>query len=168
MTVRSHWLKPGGIHANFKLINYYISNSVFNFLCQFKLTWGMASLQRCALIFASVFVMHFFGQEALCSKSNNRNTGEGLLFANFARDLNHYLNATKVGSYDVHGVDACPFKCLCTHSCLSLNVAAHPDIHGQFLCELLATDKYNSSDKFLQHSDFHHYSIQVSYFTPLF
>ena len=91
-------------------------------------------------------------------------TGEGgLAYANFVRDPFHYLNATKVGSSLVDDVDACNFACVGDPSCVSLNVAAQPDVHGHLLCELLATDKYNSSDKFKENPGFHHYSVAVRF-----
>ena len=83
-------------------------------------------------------------------------------FANFVHHPFRYLNATKIGSHLVHEVEACNFACVGDKSCVSLNVAAHPDIHGHFLCELLSSDKYNSSGQFLPHPDFDHYSIHVS------
>ncbi|XP_068679247.1 epidermal growth factor-like protein 6 [Montipora foliosa] len=41
----------------------------------------------------------------------------------------------------------------------SYNLAAKPDINGKLLCELLPSDKYNNSDKFVSNEFFHHFSI---------
>ena len=56
----------------------------------------------------------------------------------------------------------CSFACLDTPSCFSFNLAAFPDISNKLLCELLPSDKYNNSDKFMQSDTFHHFSIAVS------
>ena len=126
----------------------------------------MAGL-RYTLLFASLFlIVHFFSlNEVSGAKNNKRNTGQGLSYANFVRDPFHYLNATKVGSSLVANVALCNLDCLANPSCVSLNVAAEPDIYGHLLCELLATDKYNSSDQFHKNPEFHFYSLYVSSFS---
>ena len=118
---------------------------------------------RHALPFVSLFTIHFFFlNEASGAKNNKRNTGQGLSYANFVRDPFHYLNATKVGSSLVHKASACNLACLSNPSCVLLNVEAEPN--GHFRCELLATDKYNSSDQFKENPEFHYYSLYVSSF----
>ena len=42
------------------------------------------------------------------------------------------------------------------------SMATFPDVNGKFLCELLASDKYNNSDKFITSKEFHHFHIPVS------
>ena len=117
---------------------------------------------RHALLFASVFAIHFFSVHIVSgAEKYKKNTGQGLSYANFVPDLFHYLNATKVGSSLVVDVALCNIACLSNPSCVSFNVAAEPDIYGHLLCELLATDKYNSSDQFKENPDFHYYSIYV-------
>ena len=126
----------------------------------------MAALRH-ALLFASLFVIHIFSLNGVSGAKNKKTTGQGLSYANFVRDPSHYLNATKVGSSLVHKASACNLACVDNPSCFSFNVAAEPDIHGHFLCELLATDKYNSSDQFKENPEFHYYSIYVSSFTAV-
>ena len=116
---------------------------------------------RLALLFAPIFVIPFSLDEVSGAKNQERNTGGALSYANFVRDPFHYLNATKVGSSLVTKVSACNLACVDNPSCVSFNVAAQPDIYGHLLCELLATDKYNSSDQFKENPDFHYYSIYV-------
>ena len=124
----------------------------------------MAALRH-ALLFASLFVIHIFSLNGVSGAKNNmRNTGQGLSYANFVRDPFHYLNATKVGSSLVHKASACNLACVDNPSCVSFNVAAQPDIYGYLLCELLATDKYNSSDQFKENPGFHYYNLYVSCF----
>ena len=123
----------------------------------------MAALRH-ALLFASLFVIHIFSLNGVSGAKNKKTTGQGLSYANFVPDLFHYLNATKVGSSLVADVAFCNLECLANPSCVSFNVAAEPDIYGHLLCELLATDKYNSSDQFKENPGFHYYSLYVSSF----
>ena len=127
------------------------------------MTWSVA---RGALFLACVFAMHCLSvRDVLCAEGLKRTAvGEGFSYGNFVRDQFHYLNATKVGSSLVQDVEVCNVACVANPSCVSFNVAAEPDIHGHLLCELLATDKYNSSDQFVAHPEFHHHSIYVSRF----
>ncbi|XP_068736768.1 uncharacterized protein [Montipora capricornis] len=53
----------------------------------------------------------------------------------------------------------CSFACLEIPTCFSYNLAAYPNINGKLLCELLPSDKYNNSDKFMSSESFHHFSI---------
>ena len=122
---------------------------------------------RYALLFASIFVFHFFSLNGVSGAKNKKTTGQGLSYANFVRDPFHYLNATKVGSSLVTKASACNLACVDNPSCVSFNVAARPDIYGHLLCELLATDKYNSSDQFKENPEFHYYSIYVSSFNAV-
>ena len=110
-----------------------------------------------------IFVLCFFLESGVVFAEGLKGTfAGGFSFANFVHHPFRYLNATQVGSHFVHEAEACNFACVRDISCVSLNVAAHPDIHGHFLCELLSSDKYNSSDQFLPHPDFDHHSIHVS------
>ncbi|XP_067047367.1 uncharacterized protein [Acropora muricata] len=53
----------------------------------------------------------------------------------------------------------CSFACLDTPSCFSFNLGAITDVNDRFACELLPSDKYNNSDKFVHSNIFHHFSI---------
>ena len=111
----------------------------------------------------------FFGilHGVLCSQALQRGAGEKLSFSNFVHHRYHYLNATKLGSHSVHKLGACGFTCINTDGCFSFNIEAAADVRGHFLCEILASDKYNQSDGYKPHPDFHHYSIPVSFFCSL-
>ena len=56
----------------------------------------------------------------------------------------------------------CGIACVKSKSCFSFNIAIRPDNYGYFVCELLASDKYQKSDDFIFSDNFHHYSIVVS------
>lgn len=60
------------------------------------------------------------------------------------------------------GVGECGKLCVDHSSCFSANVAAH-FLHkgGGILCELLPSDRYNNSHKFVFSSMFNHLSIKV-------
>ena len=91
-----------------------------------------------------------------------RGSTEGVSFINFQPDEFSYLNITGIGSDRVQDGSECGFACLEIPSCFSYNLAAFPDINDKLLCELLPSDKYNNSDKFVASQLFHHFSIPVS------
>ena len=112
-------------------------------------------------------VLHFC--EVLAVKEVARTSGEGMSHGNFRRHPFHYLNLTGAAkTFFVHQTDDCALFCLRAVSCVSFNMAAYPDANSNFLCELLASDKYNASCMFLPHSYFHHYSVNVSWAGFLF
>ena len=61
----------------------------------------------------------------------------------------------------VHKLEDCGLACVNHCSCFSFNIAIRLDKNGHFVCELLATDKYNETSKFVASGDFHHFSIAV-------
>ncbi|XP_068705759.1 uncharacterized protein [Montipora foliosa] len=83
----------------------------------------------------------------------------GVSFVNFKEDKFSYLNITILGYSHVDWMPQCSFACLETVTCFSFNLAAYPNINGKLLCELLPSDKYNNSDKFMSNESFHHFSI---------
>ena len=88
-----------------------------------------------------------------------RGVQSGFAFANFELHKFSYLNITSLGSDYVLDGEECGFACVSLPSCFSYNLA---DINGRILCELLPSDKYNNSDKFVSNQSFHHFSIVVS------
>ena len=85
----------------------------------------------------------------------------GVSFVNFKEDKFSYLNITILGYSHVDWMPQCSFACLETPTRLSYNLAAYPDINGKLLCELLSSDEYNNSNKFMFNESFHHFSIAV-------
>ena len=88
------------------------------------------------------------------------NSGVG--YVNFVEEKFSYLNITALGRDFVGSMPDCSFACLETPSCFSFNFGTIPDVNDRFRCELLPSDKYNNSDKFLHSLIFDHYSIAVS------
>ena len=94
-------------------------------------------------------------------QSISREVHNGVAFANFKAHKMSYLNITSIDTdYVVDGKE-CGFACADISSCFSYNLAASYDINGRKLCELLPSDKYNNSDKFVSNQSFHHFSIVV-------
>ena len=85
----------------------------------------------------------------------------GVSFVNFKENKFSYLNITILGYSHVERIPQCSLACLETPTCFSYNLAAFPDIKDKLLCELLPSDKYNNSDKFISNEAFHHFSIAV-------
>ena len=88
---------------------------------------------------------------------NTRDSG----FAYFTEEKFSFLNITALVKRVVENSLSCAFSCLKNLACFSFNFAAFPDKAGKFTCEILWTDKYNSSENFLSSKTFHHFSIVV-------
>ena len=106
--------------------------------------------------------MRSFYFHVCVSKAFNQGSLDDLVYVNFGIDEFYYLNITSLSTALIEDESECGFACLEIPSCLSYNVAAFPDINGKLLCELLPSDKYNNSDKFVPSKVFHHLSIPVS------
>ncbi|XP_068737215.1 EGF-like repeat and discoidin I-like domain-containing protein 3 [Montipora capricornis] len=115
------------------------------------------------VIFSAIFVFDVFSackNEKKAGKVISRGEPNiGVSFVNFKEDKFSYLNITILGYSHVDRIPQCSLACLETLTCFSYNLAAFPDINGKLLCELLPSDKYNNSDKFISNEAFHHFSI---------
>jgi len=101
-------------------------------------------------------------------KTFSRDTDRGMAYAKFKAHKFSYLNITNVGSDYVLKGSECGLACVNIPSCFSFNLAAFPDImSGKILCELLPSDIYNNSKKFVASQFHHHYSIAVSEISTL-
>ena len=109
------------------------------------------------LLKALIFLPVYFFQKAFSQGSFG-----DLDYVNFMMDEFSLLNITSLGRNLLEDQIDCGFACLEIPSCISYNVAVFPDINGKLLCELLPSDKYNNSEKFIQSQYFHHFSIPVS------
>lgn len=92
-------------------------------------------------------------------KPLSRGTGEGFAYANFKPQKFSYLNVTSIGSDYVLEDSECGFVCANTPSCFSFNLGVFSAFMGKVLCELLPSDVFNNSDKFVYSQSHHHYSI---------
>ncbi|XP_067048438.1 neurogenic locus notch homolog protein 1-like isoform X2 [Acropora muricata] len=80
-------------------------------------------------------------------------------FAYFKEEKFSHLNITALVKRFADNSFSCAFSCLNNLACFSFNFAAFPDVAGKFTCEILSSDKYNSSNGFLPSKSFHHFSI---------
>ena len=97
------------------------------------------------------------------SKTLSRGTDRGMAYAKFKAHKFSYLNITNIGSDYVFKGSECGLACVNIPSCFSFNLAAFSDIiSGKILCELLPSDIYNNSKKFIASQFHHHHSITVS------
>ncbi|XP_078383144.1 uncharacterized protein LOC144665725 isoform X2 [Oculina patagonica] len=92
-------------------------------------------------------------------KSVSRSTDKGMTYANFKAHKFSYLNITSIGSDYVLKGSECGLACVDIPSCFSFNLAAFLDVNRKMLCELLPSDIYNNSGKFVASQFHHHYSI---------
>ncbi len=95
-------------------------------------------------------------------KSLSRGTDKGMAYAKFKAHKFSYLNITSIGSDYVLKGSECGLACVDIPSCFSFNLAAFLDVNRKMLCELLSSDIYNNSGKFVASQFHHHYSITVS------
>ena len=134
-----------------------------------KLTWHpilkmfviLTRTDSCVLWFFVIMIFRVKCEIVDGSKSLKRSKN-GLAYANFAALKSSYLNITPLVTVKVTGVGECGKLCVDHSSCFSANVAAY-FLHkeGGILCELLRSDKYNNSHKFVVSSMFNHLSIKV-------
>ena len=94
-------------------------------------------------------------------KALKRDAGEGVAYANFAAHKFRYLNVTPLASASVKDPRECGKLCVDHSSCFSTNLAAFRDQDGKIICELLPSDKYNNSNKYIENATFHHFSLKV-------
>ena len=78
-------------------------------------------------------------------------------FGNFICNPFRYLWEEKLASSMVADRSHCALLCVNKPKCYSFNMAAYPDFKGLYRCELLATDKYRSTERFHANSSYHHY-----------
>ena len=95
-------------------------------------------------------------------KTLSRGTDNGMAYAKFKAHKFSYLNITSIGSDYVLKGSECGLACVNIPSCFSFNLAAFYDVNRKILCELLPSDIYNNSKKFVSSQFHHHYSITVS------
>ena len=119
------------------------------------------------LLSASMFV-YFTGQildDGLCDSTNidvERDPNKELSYANFIEHFYHVLDVLNIERVAVETGSECLLRCVSSDRCFSTNVGAFQLPNGKIWCDLLPTDKYNTSEKFKTNHTFHHYSIWVS------
>ena len=121
---------------------------------------AMAHLPLLLVVFLSVHTTTTFAMEKSTPSLHRSPTGDRS-FGNFKRNPFHYLWEKNITWSMVIDQLDCTFLCVGEPKCYSINVAAHPDSNGLYLCELLATDKYRATEKFHANATFHHYSPWV-------
>ena len=98
------------------------------------------------------------------SKNLMRNAEHGLAYANFEIHKSHKLNITPLVSLAAKDFKKCGMACVDHSRCFSVNFVESSQTEGSSLCELLPSDKYLNSNKFVSTRFSHHFSIQVSEF----
>ena len=85
-----------------------------------------------------------------------------IIYANLFPFPNHKLNSPPFETRTVDVEHDCIEACTDNSRCRSLNFKQVPELNGKFICHLLDTDKFNSSELFNTSLDSHHYSFTVS------
>lgn len=123
----------------------------------------MKSLISLLFVVSSIRFSKALKNETLVLKGSlRRDTVNKSGYAGFVKHKNSYLHVSVALKGFVRRAGECAFVCANSSIGFSFNFAINPDIHGRHVCEILATDKYNASDKFSCKLGFNHYSIYVS------
>ena len=98
------------------------------------------------------------------SKEINLQRGPSRRFqqALFKTSSFHALDGKKIEISHVQSEKHCLLRCIKNLQCYSANVAVRSEDNVQVLCELLSSDKYNSSQGFRASATLSHFSISVS------
>lgn len=113
--------------------------------------------------FASFFIFCILLVFALSNETPlQRSPDKRLQFAMFKDYLFHALDDKMIETAYVETVKHCLLKCVKNRQCFSSNIGVTSRHDRKVLCELLSSDKYNSSGSFQQSPSFHHYSILAS------
>ena len=91
-----------------------------------------------------------------------RDPNKPLRYAQFIEHFYHVLHVPKIEGITVQTGRHCLLRCVKNDRCFSTNTGAFHLPNGNITCDLLPTDKYNTSEKFKANHTFHHYSIMVS------
>ena len=92
-----------------------------------------------------------------------RNTKTEVTRLSFYLHQNMFLNVVALDALLVESMLVCAMNCGREKVCFSFNLAKNADEGGQFRCDLLQTDMYNSSANLQWNKHFNHFSILVSY-----
>ena len=107
------------------------------------------------------FLFPIFSLQPISATLKSIQRSSNFRFAHFIDNFFHVLDVPELESSLVTDRNVCLRRCLKDQRCFSTNLAARPDINGNHVCELLATDKYNASNSFGPSQYFHHYSLKV-------
>ncbi|XP_031567818.1 EGF-like repeat and discoidin I-like domain-containing protein 3 [Actinia tenebrosa] len=104
------------------------------------------------------FILHLLHAVAFEEAFRASNSGV-ISFGNFFHHKDHKLVAATLKDERVESSDECLVRCVQTHGCLSVNVNTTGDDQGLYVCELLASDKYENQSNFRPSKGIDHYSI---------
>ncbi len=98
---------------------------------------------------------------ALTEQQIVRDLANGISYANFAKHDKSRLDTEQLASVTAKSSTECGGKCLLSETCLSVNYGGV----GGHECQLLAADKFDSSEKMTVDENFQHFSVAVSEFS---
>lgn len=131
------------------------------------ISYVLLTMNVFVLFSASAFIYFTFGilDASFCDASDlaglQRDPSNPFRFAQFIEHFYHVLDVPKIEGVTVQTGRHCLLRCVQNDRCFSTNTGAFHLPTGNISCDLLATDKYNASEKFKANHTFHHYSIMV-------
>ena len=114
----------------------------------------------CSILFINVLFLHDLNQRNVCQATILQRGEQG--FAYFNEHLFHALGVLMIDSKEVFDAWQCLLECIRNPHCFSINIAVDDNKDRRFTCDLLPTDKYNSSSYFEPSRFHHHFSLTVS------
>ena len=121
--------------------------------------WTMKHLTISVL--CAAFVVIFIMIKVTVQQDETLYRGSEQRHASFVEHLHSVLDVSAMISHKVCDALYCAFSCLRNARCFSFNVATFPDADGNYECQLLDTDRYNSSSHWKPSKKFNHHSIPV-------
>lgn len=111
------------------------------------------------LCIAAAFISLRF---VVCEEFSHPSKSVIFLSGNFASHKNQKLFGGKLKDAKVESSDECLIECVQTRDCLSVNFNTTGDEQGLFVCEILATNKFENQSNFRPSEGIDHYTIAVS------
>ena len=82
-------------------------------------------------------------------------------FSSFDKQKNKYLNVAPIKVLQVKTEQVCSLRCVAELQCVSFNFAKSASSSGEYQCELLATDMFDSPNNLTNNTIFFHFTLQV-------
>lgn len=155
----ANWRSPSFYQGTFNTDVLAIDKQGWLFLCKYfsfnNLRRNLQANMKNVMVFLLVGLF-------LQSLQFSIQTRDSFRYFDYYVDAFHRLTSHKISSAAVNSMKDCAMACLVHWECFSFNLGS-PAIAGKRECELIKTDKYDSNSTYIYSSNFHHFSIKVSF-----
>ncbi len=112
-------------------------------------------------LFLLVIFVTFLFYAALTEQQIVRDFANGISYADFVKHDKSRLDTEQLASVTARSSTECGGECLLSETCFSVNYGGI----GGHECQLLAANKFDSSEKMTVDENFQHFSVTVSEFS---